>query len=248
MEKTSFANLLDCAKYAFMPNYFGYCGPDKNQELFDYTVNSYSDGGLAQIINQFEVLFPYLKFIAQSNKIENPYDQKVIEAYWIGNQLLDNIKPLRFRQFFEDELELKKKLTKDKLNPLIEKVYGGGFPFHNFHVFNVWKRLGKVPVDKTLESMENCRISWGRVIAVDSPKSKVQSLPLVIENDQLKLGTPVEKEIRWKLEDQGFIDKLEIGDWVTIHWNWACEKIDPQRLKNLIYYTQKSLDFVNKKS
>lgn len=245
MENSDYNALIYCSKYAYMPNFYGYCGPDKNRLLFEYVIHHQADGGLADIIKEFEVLYPYLEFISKSNKISNPFEEKVIEAYWLGNELLNNLTPLRFREFFDSKLKAKKKLEPLKYNKLIEKIYGGGFPFHNFHVFNVWKRFGNLPVAATLESMDKCRISWGKVNTVSSYKLQVSSNPLVIEDGKLKLGAFVEKEVLWKQQDQSFIKDIKPGNIVTIHWDWVCEVISKQQLQKLKYYTQKSLDFVN---
>ncbi len=72
------------AHYALMPNRLGYCGGSDNQTLFDYCVAHESDRGMDALIHQFQAAYPYLKFIAQANGIENPLDAKVVEAYWLG--------------------------------------------------------------------------------------------------------------------------------------------------------------------
>ncbi|GAI47424.1 unnamed protein product [marine sediment metagenome] len=84
------------ATYAFMPNRLGYCGGDDNKTLFDYCVAKHTDPGLVIILQKFEAAYPYLKLIASSNHISDAFDARVVEAYWLGNELLDQVDLIQF--------------------------------------------------------------------------------------------------------------------------------------------------------
>ncbi len=47
-----------------------------------------------EIRRHLEKLFSYIYYlvIARSNEIEDPFDIRVVEAHWVGNELLDNVK------------------------------------------------------------------------------------------------------------------------------------------------------------
>ncbi len=45
---------------------------------------------------------PYLQLIARSNDIADPFDARVVEAYWIGNELLDGVE---VRQLYDSLVE-----------------------------------------------------------------------------------------------------------------------------------------------
>jgi hypothetical protein len=79
---------LRFARYAFMPNRLGYCGGDDNRALYDYVVASTADRGLAELLGRFSGAMPYLRLIARTTGIGDPFDPRVVEAYWIGNDLL----------------------------------------------------------------------------------------------------------------------------------------------------------------
>src|SRR3990167_9993879 len=81
--------LLTCARYAFAPNYLKYCGPDENRTIFQYCAAQDADAGLRELLEEFGTLYPYLRFIAQANGIADPFDPRVVEAYWVGNRLLE---------------------------------------------------------------------------------------------------------------------------------------------------------------
>ena len=90
------------AHYALAPNRLGYCGGNDDQTLFDYCVEGEADNGIDPLIRQFQAACPYLKFISQANGITNPLDPKVVEAYWIGNRLLERVDMRGFYEFLQN--------------------------------------------------------------------------------------------------------------------------------------------------
>ena len=77
-----------CTRYAFGPNRLHMCGPDMNREVLAYMNEGVTDTGLTNILKEFQALHPYLTKIAHTNQIKDPFDSRVVEAYWIGNELL----------------------------------------------------------------------------------------------------------------------------------------------------------------
>src|SRR3989339_2253793 len=128
---------LLAARYAFMPNKLRYCGGDSNSELFAYTANNQSDAGLQAMLKEFETMFPYLRLIAEANKILDPFNYKVVESYWIGNELLENVSMNNFYRYLVDEQKLKKKFKPAILEKVFGKIPVGAKPHHGFHVLNI---------------------------------------------------------------------------------------------------------------
>ena len=81
------------ARYAYPPNALGLCGADGPRDLLEYGDAHASDAGLAEAARTFEGAWPYLELIAGANGIRDPLDPRVVEAYWVGNELLDNVSP-----------------------------------------------------------------------------------------------------------------------------------------------------------
>ena len=81
------------ARYAYPPNSLGYCGADATRTLLEYGDARASDGGLAELARTFEGAWPYLTLIAHANEIADPLDPRVVQAYWVGNELLDRVEP-----------------------------------------------------------------------------------------------------------------------------------------------------------
>src|ERR1051325_11999556 len=69
-------------RYGFMPNRLRYCGGDDNRTLFEYGIEHVVDGGLQPLLVKFTGALPYLKLIARSNGIADPFDPRVGDASW----------------------------------------------------------------------------------------------------------------------------------------------------------------------
>src|SRR5258708_5759160 len=76
------AGMLRFIRYGFMPNRLRYCGGDENRLLFDHAVEQVVDGGLNQHLKKFTGALPYLQLIARANGIADPFDPRVVDAYW----------------------------------------------------------------------------------------------------------------------------------------------------------------------
>ena len=77
------------ARYAYPPNALGYCGPENSAELFERAAAGEDSPGLRRLIRGFDGAWPYLALIAGAAGRVDPLDPDVVEAYWVGNGLLD---------------------------------------------------------------------------------------------------------------------------------------------------------------
>lgn len=220
--------LWRCARYAFAPNFLKYCGPDKNRELKDYLQFKASDDGLKSLLSHFAAMHPYLQLIAQTNGLANEFDDRVVEAYWLGNKLLDKVSLDSFYRY------VKPRLPKKELKWFELKLPAGAKPNHQFHVFNFAIRTGHRQVAHTVETMDQCRISWGKVL----PGGKVATQKLVYQFGRLRLAPAVK-------EYKNLAGEFKPGDLITLHWGWVCEKISPQQVKKLTKYTNLALRLAN---
>jgi hypothetical protein len=237
--------IITCARYAFMPNYLGYCGPDENKNLLGYIANEEQDAGLEEILTDFQTLKPYLTFIARANKIIDPYDQQVVEAYWIGNNLLEGVSAKQYYKYLTDEFSLQKKIDKKSLQYVYGKLPMGAKPHHSFHVLNIFRRTGHLSINHTVETMDNCCISCGKVIKKLPEKLLVEYQPLDIKEGKLAKGEKIQKEIVNEIDGESIKTEIEVGDQVTFHWNAVCEKVTPIQAKNLAFYTKQAIDLAN---
>lgn len=241
----SLDGIVRCSRYAFGPNRLHYCGPDKSSEIKGYITEETSDGGLTQLLTQFETMYPYLVHIATANKIRDPFDARVIEAYWIGNSLLDKVAKQDFYLHLRDTLSLKNKLGTKNFSIVETKIDQGALPHHSFHVLDIWKRTGHVERDHTLESMDACRISWGVVESVSGPFITVSSEPLLYVGGKLVLGARVSRKLTRLLEAEYDIEQLKVGNIVSIHWGVICEILTPRQMASLRKYTLRHIALAN---
>ena len=234
-----------CSRYSFGPNRLHYCGPDANREIFSYIKEGTNDPGLEILLRAFKTMYPYLRLIADANSIRDPFDNRVVEAYWLGNRLLETVEKKKYYQNLLEEQEIKKRVGRKSFEEITNKIIRGAVPHHSFHVLNIWRRTGHLEREHTLESMDQCRISWGSVSAVDGPFISVKTEPLIYENGKLKLGNPVFQRVTRNLESFGNITEVAVGDIISIHWGIPCEVITPQQTASLKKYTLESIDFAN---
>ncbi|EKD56697.1 MAG: hypothetical protein ACD_58C00119G0003 [uncultured bacterium] len=174
------------AKYAFAPNKLRYCGPDGNRDIFDYCVAEESDKGLIELLKGFEGAFPYLQLIAKANKIKDPFDEKVVEAYWIGNDLLKNVTTKDFHEQLKNRFS--KKLSPNLMKWILPKPAEGAKPHHSFHVLDVYTKTGLIRSGiktNVMETVDNCLILPGRVVKTKNEKLKTKNYnlkPKTIDN------------------------------------------------------------------
>lgn len=241
----SLTGLSRCTRYAFGPNRLHYCGPDANQEILSYMEAGASDAGLEALLKAFRTMYPYLRLIADANGIRDAFDERVVEAYWLGNELLENVERQQLWRHLIEKQEIKKRIGAKSFNQVETKISQGAVPHHSFHVLDIWKRTGHLEREHTLESLDSCRISWGTVKTVAGPKVTVETQPLLAVGGKLTLGEPVEKIFTRPLEAETDIEQLKAGDLVSIHWGVLCEVITPAQAATLKRYTLKHLALAN---
>lgn len=232
--------------YAFAPNRLGYCGPEDHPALFQYVTQGLTDPGLIELERRFEGAFPYLRLIAQANNIPDPFDRRVVEAYWIGNEYLERVDASPFYESMRERFRPRTDARSFKW--LTSKLEHGARPHHNFHVFEVYLRAGAVRDAHAaigLKQMDNCRISWGRVTAVDGAELVVARRALTLREGKLALSEPQPARVTRQIDGRGFADDAQAGDYVSIHWSWVCEVLDAVSLRRLVHNTERYMGLAN---
>jgi hypothetical protein len=234
------------ARYAYGPNRFGYCGPDDADELLEAGAAG-QDGVLRALARRFEGAYPYLALIAASAGLADPLDRRVVEAYWLGSDLLDAVPAGAFGASIDERFRAR--VPRSEWRWLASKPLDGARPVHAFHVLDVFPRVGLIRggrVDGVLEIMDSCRIRWGRVVERIDDQLVVSANRLELVDGRLRYGPPdLERVQAWR-DATGFIDVPEAGDIVSIHWSWACDRLDRRQLANLIAWTDRQLAIANR--
>jgi hypothetical protein len=234
------------ARYAYPPNELGYCGPPDNRALFEYGATQTVDRGLLQIAQGFNGAWPYLEFISRATGVESPLDRRVVEGYWLGGPLLDRIDMKTFGNALFDRF---RKSTGTKgWGFLAEAIPEGAVPDHNFHVFGVYPWVGLLKTGRAstpLEHLDKCRIRWGQVVSVEGDQVTVLSRPLTYDGKDLGLGERRLETVRASVDGVAFLDAFRPGEWVSMHWNWVCDRLSRRQLHLLRRSLQRQLDITN---
>lgn len=232
-------------RYAFMPNRLEFCGPDDNSALFEHALKGSAEPKIGPLLKSFTGAYPYLQLIAYSNGIADPFHQRVVEAYWIGNELLEGVEA---RWLYDSLRErFKDRMSPRTLDLVIGKAPMGARPHHSFHVMDALSRQSSVTgeIGVGLEAMEECRIGWGKVRRIEGSHLAVEHQPLVLEEGKLALGDPIERRVLRRIQSAGFTDSVEVGDWVSFHWGWACGVLTQRQVRLLESYTHHHIRLTN---
>lgn len=236
------------ARYAYPPNALGYCGADETRMLLEYSDARVSDPGLAELARTFEGAWPYLTLIAGANRITDPLDPRVVEAYWVGNDLLDRVTPDTLARHVEDRFRGR---IGRSWRRVLDAVAAGAVPHHSFHVFAVYPWLGLLRtglVDEPLHVLDRCRTTPALVESVDGDTARVLLRPLLWNGRTLELGGYVLRDVRWRDDGLALVTGLHQGDWVSLHWDFACDRLTPKAAATLDRTTRRALSAVNRSS
>ena len=234
------------ARYAYGPNRLGYCGPDAADELLGEAAAGGDLRRIRELAMGFEGAWPYLELIARANGIDDPLDGRVVEAYWLGGDLVDTVPAGAFAR--SNEIRFRPRVRPSSWRWLATKAPGGAHPVHAFHVLDVFPVVGLLrggPSDDVLGVIDHCRIRWGVVRDRIGADLLVDAVPLEWADGKLRLGAPRTETVRGWLDGLGFIDEPAPGDDIAIHWDWACERLDARRLRILKRWTARELAIAN---
>jgi len=233
------------ARYAYPPNRLGLCGPDDAPAL----IGSALDGAAREVRSLalgFEGAYPYLRLIADENGIADPLDRRVVEAYWLGNELTRRVGARALHRNVDDRF--RRRMDRGAWRWLEAAVGGGAWPVHAFHVLEVYPRIGLMrggdhgPI---VEAMDACRIRWGRVLALNGDRLEVEARALGLEDGRLVLSAPRVEAVRGWVGAGGLLGGVAAGDLVSLHWGWACDRLTAAQALALAGWTRQALAAAN---
>jgi hypothetical protein len=228
------------ARFSLATNRLNYCGPAEAEPLlYRAILAGAGDPSTRRALEGFEALMPYLEAIGRKHGLD-PFDPRVVEAYWVGNDLLDDFAPSDFRALLE--ALVRRGLPSSIARRLADHLPEGPIPHHAFHVafVGVGAVTGHVPT--TLSNVEACRPAWATVRAVRPRSLEVVRPTLTTELGRLRWGPELLEEHPY---DPKVVPDPAPGRSVVLHWGWpALEPTGPQ-LAALKRYTDRSLDAAN---
>ncbi len=236
MPEPDFSPLIRACKYSLIPNELGYCGPEGSFREFLKFIDSPSPEGAEKVkplLHKFNALFPYLDLIARCNSL-TPFHEQVVEAYWIGNSLLESVpkRELQKTVLSFQNLGLPRSIAERKAAELPNDL----LPHHSFHVLYV--NFISQKVEPIIQNLGNCMVHWATVKKETGKGLVANGVSLLSESGEFKLR---EKE---KTLKNPFKLELNQGDLISIHWGNAVEKLSEQQAKQLKKYTELTLSGV----
>ena len=232
------------ARYAYPPNALGFCGADSPRALLEYGDAHASDPGLAELARTFEGAWPYLTLIAGANRIDDPLDPAVVQAYWVGNALLDRVEPEALARHVEDRFRGR---IGRSWGHVVDAVAAGAVPHHCFHVFAVYPWLGLLRtgvVEEPLRVLDRCRTTPAVVASVNDDTARVFLRPLDWDGRTLELGPWTTRDVCWRADGLAFAAPSP-GAWVSLHWDFVCDRLAPPAAVALDRANRRALRAVN---
>lgn len=220
------------SRYAFPPNSLGYCGPTDTSLLAELVAaGDAANQELREVATAFAGAWPYLQLIGRAAG-HDALDIAVVEAYWLGNSLLDRVDLLTWGNSSDDRFRSRAGWEWDKIE---DALNAGGLPNHAFHVFCVYPWVGLLrsgAVEQALQVLDRCRIRWGQVVGtLEEGRVLVSSAPLTWDGELLSVGEEQLETVSVSI-DPGAAS-VETGDLVALHWDYVCDRISRSQLGHL---------------
>jgi hypothetical protein len=233
------------ARFAFPPNRLGLCGPASGDALAEHVRDERVDPDLVRMAREFEGAYPYLELIAGSNAIADPLDSRVVEAYWVGNDLLGGVTP---RAHHADlERRFKGRASRRDWPWLEAKAGSDALVHHSFHVLEVLPRIGTLRGElppALVGALERCLVRPARIVASGGGTIEIAVPPLELRDGQLRLGTAHIERLE-EPADGGYGDRLVPGDAVAVHWERVCGRLSPAQASSLLSVTARNIAVAN---
>jgi hypothetical protein len=124
----------------------------------------------------------------------------------------------------------------------------GALPHHNLHVFAVYRWLGllrRSRSEEPLRVLDRCRIRWGQVESVGSDVAVVRTRPLTWDGHALGYGDTHSELVQIVSDGRALVRCLRPGEWVSMHWNWLCDRLTHGDVRALAHSSDLSLTAAN---
>jgi Family of unknown function (DUF6390) len=229
-----------CARFGIATNRLQYCGPsDAAPDLYRAITTDAGHAEAREHLRRFEALMPYLEAIGGKHGLD-PFDPRVVEAYWVGNSLLDALDASDFRALLD--AFARRGLPRSLARRLRENLPTHPWFHHAFHVSFVG--VGNVTghVQTTLANMEACRPAWGTVTARDGTQLTIDRSSWAVRDGRLQPGPPTSVKT---IFDERVLPDIRVGDEVVLHWGWPALKLEGRQRPSLEEYSRRSIESAN---
>jgi len=225
-------------KYSYATNRLNYCGPENAFHAFkDFVSHPTQERapGIRELLSGFTGLNLYLDLIASANRLDR-FDERVIEAYWLGNELLDSISFEAFQAALSTGL-VAAGLPASKANAKVAGMKSSFNAHHSFHVLHINFITPKV--EKIIGNLGKCLPLAGKVLGCQGQRLTLAAKRLVEEGGRFSFE-PCIREV-----ENPFVEQPKLGDLVSFHWGTAVERLSFAQAAALQKYSSANLETVN---
>ncbi len=219
---------LRFARFAVPPNALGYCGPAGTTELAAYRSGELTyDAGLVELAHAFEGAWPYLELLAGAIRSDDPLDDRVVEAYWIGNELCGRVETNDWAWHLVDRFGPR---AGNELDRVTAGVEAGGLPHHAFHVFCVYPWVGLLREGRggrePLDIVRQCHVSWGSVVDRIDDVALIDGPTLTWDRTGLARGPSERRSVHVDRRLSAVDAAVTPGAVVAVHWGEVVDVLD----------------------
>jgi uncharacterized protein DUF6390 len=229
------------ARFSIATNRLAYCGPREAAPLlYDSIVGPAPAPGAAEALLAFEALAPYLELIGEKAG-RSPLDEQVVEAYWIGNRLLEGFTRSDFDRLLAGFV--RRGMPATIADRLRRHLPDGALPHHAFHVAFIGVGTVTGHAETTLATIESCRPSWAEVLSVEGDRLRLTGPPVVLQSGGIALGAPTTFD---RAYDPAVLPNVGPGSRVALHWGWPALELTTGQADRLRDYTLRSFVLANR--
>ncbi|MCP2289725.1 hypothetical protein APR08_002645 [Nocardia amikacinitolerans] len=228
------------ARYAHAPNALGYCGPAASGSMAELPAAE-----VRAMARRFSGAWPYLRVMARLTGIDDPLDRRLVESYWLGGGLGARLDPA---EFMAELLAVIGPVAGHYWAHLTPELAPEAAANHCFHVFGVypWSRLlGRGNDEHPLRVLDNCRITWGTVLARAADHVTVSSRRLEWDGHRLALSAPRARRVAIWVDGYSPVPDVREPDLVALHWDRLCGRLEPEQVHDLADSTDRQLRVTN---
>lgn len=228
-------------RYSIVPCHLGLCGPLNDAEKKDLD-DFLKDKKIAikkiiKILEKIKDAHKYCQKIAKENDIEDMYDYRIIEAYWLGNSLLSKLNNKWYHNFHVYQVAV---LAPAKLRDTCRISWGQIIEVNpptfsrDIESYEENLKSSPPPAIRPQNILKGGRIKKDKNILI------VEYEPIVKQGEKFVFAKEKKKKrVSW--DKKILPENIKIGDYISIHWNTAIEKLSKKRLANLKRYTVLSI-------
>ena len=92
--------------------------------------------------------------------------------------------------------------------------------------------------------LDQCRTTPALVLLVDGDGAVLA--PPLVWTDAARLGPRTPRDVRWRDDGLAFVAAPQPGDWVSLHWDFVCDRLTRSPAARLAFETRRTLAAVNR--